>query len=82
MVESLLLTLPDSCKDRKCTDAECPTLINRPLPDDILFNKSNGLPNWRNLKELMCREGPVSKSQCMRILQQILNMLKSEPNLA
>ena len=76
MVESVLSTLPDPCKDRKVPESECPALINRPLPDDVLFQKENGFPNWRHLKEIMCREGPVSKAQCMKILQQILNMLK------
>ena len=68
MVESVMQALPDPCKDRTLSEAECPPLINRPLADEVLFQKENGFPNWRHLKELMCREGPVTKKQCMKIL--------------
>lgn len=82
MVEkNIFSALPDACSDRVVSDADCPTLISRPLPDDKLFNNGKE-PNWKVLKELLCREGPVTKSQCLKILQQTLNMLKAEPNLA
>jgi serine/threonine-protein phosphatase 2B catalytic subunit len=76
-----LAILPNPYNDRHCTDQECPTFINRPLSDDQLFLKT-GIPNWKTLKEHYCREGPVNKSQCLRILKATLNLLKTEPNLA
>lgn len=39
------------------------------------------MPNWKNLKEHFCREGPVSKQQCLKLLKLTLNLLKTEPNL-
>ena len=32
--------LPDPFNDRKLSKNECPTLMNRPIQNDILFNKN------------------------------------------
>jgi hypothetical protein len=67
MVEKTLFkTLPNPCNDRVVAEKDCPALINLPLDDDVLFK--NNIPDWRLMKELLSREGPVTKVQCMRIL--------------
>jgi hypothetical protein len=51
MVESSQFSpLPDPCNDRVVPESECPSLLQQPLADDVLFSK-NGNPNWKVLKE-------------------------------
>jgi hypothetical protein len=72
MVEkNMFLTLPDPCNDRVLSEKDCPTLVNRPLPDDVLFKKN--LPDWKVLRELQSREGPLTKDQTCRILKLAIN---------
>ena len=55
-------------------------MISKPLADDVLFK--DNLPQWRLLRELLSREGPLTKAQVCRILKLAINMFKQEPNLA
>lgn len=66
--------LPDPIGDRNLSDERCPRLINRPAPDNVLW-KEDGLPNWQILKDYLAREGPISKSQIMRLLMATLQLL-------
>ena len=50
------------------------------MSDALLF-PGDGYPDWRALRNHLKREGPVPKPQCMRLLKQILDMLKADPNL-
>lgn len=62
MVESSQFDpLPNPCNDRVVPESDCPSLLQKPLADDVLFSK-NGNPNWKVLKEFQCREGPVTKA--------------------
>ena len=72
--------LPDPIPDRKLTDAECPRMINKPIEDNQLWN-SDGIPNWRLLKDFLAREGPISKPQIMRLLMETLQLFQNEANL-
>jgi serine/threonine-protein phosphatase 2B catalytic subunit len=80
MVESYS-ALPDPLNDRKCSEKECPKLINKPLEDSVLFSLEGGLPDWKLLKDFLSREGPITKPQCVRLLQLTIDMLKKDPNL-
>ena len=62
--------LPDPFNDRKLSKNECPTLMNRPIQNDILFNK-NKLPDWKMLKEFLKYEGHITKEQCVTILKTV-----------
>lgn len=82
MVDSLTLnlpTLPNACNDRVVSELDCPAMINRTVSNDVLFK--NNLPNWKVLKEIFSREGPLTKEQCSRIIKQAIGILKLEPNL-
>jgi len=54
--------LPDPCNDRPVTEQDCPSLINKPLEEDVMFPAPTGKPDWRLLKDFMAREGPVTKA--------------------
>jgi hypothetical protein len=71
--------LPDPLGDRKHNNVECPTLANRPLEDSKLWKDDK--PDWKMLKEFLCREGPVTKTQAVRLLKSSLEVFKKEPNL-
>lgn len=51
MVENVTTfhALPDPYKDRVVPEQTCPALINRPMPDSLLFQ--NDVPNWKALRE-------------------------------
>lgn len=72
--------LPDPCNDRVIADTQCPKLAHKPL-DDAKFWVKEGVPNWKMLREFLCREGPVTKQQCVRVLKSVLEVFKKEPNL-
>ena len=62
-------------------ERDCPKLINKPLEDDVLFSQEGGNPDWKLLKDFLSREGPITKPQCVRLLQLTIDMLKKDPNL-
>ena len=63
--------LPDPIPDRFLDDATCPRMINKPMEDSSIWD-SNGLPNWRIIKDFLTREGPMTKDQIMRLLRSAL----------
>lgn len=63
--------LPDPIPDRVLDDATCPRMINKPMDDSSLWD-SNGLPNWKIIKDFLTREGPITKGQIMRLLRSAL----------
>ena len=65
--------LPDPIPDRKLNDTQCPTIINRPISDDMLW--SGEVPNWRLLKDYLAREGPLTKEQIIKVLMKTLQLL-------
>lgn len=71
--------LPDPLGDRKLKDSECKILSNTPLDDSKLWLDDK--PDWKMLKEFLCREGPISKPQTVRLLKSSLELFKKEPNL-
>ena len=60
--------MPDACNDRKCSEKECPSLINRPLSDEQLFSREAGRPDWKLLRDFLSREGPLTKAQTVHLL--------------
>ena len=70
MVESSAFsTLPDGANDRFVSEKDCPSLVNKPLEDSKLFGGPGGIPDWRLLKEMLSREGPITKPQCCKLLR-------------
>ena len=63
--------LPDPIPDRFLDDATCPRMINKPMEDSSICD-TNGLPNWRIIKDFLTREGPMTKDQIMRLLRSAL----------
>ena len=57
--------LPDPLGDRKMKDL--PPFANKPIDDALLFPKE-GVPDWKLLQEFMQKEGPIQKSQVMKII--------------
>lgn len=53
--------LPDPLNDRPMKDSECLILSNKPIDDKKLWKKE-GIPDWKMLKDYLCREGLVTKS--------------------
>jgi serine/threonine-protein phosphatase 2B catalytic subunit len=50
----------------------------------MLFpTKENGIeiPNWKLFEEFMSKEGPMQKSQVMKIIKIGTDIFKKEPNL-
>lgn len=72
--------LNNPCNDRIISDSQCPILSDKPL-DDAKFWPKDGLPNWKMFRDFLCREGPVTKQQCVRLLNSVLEIFKKEPNL-
>ena len=70
--------LPDPLGDRKMKDL--PPFANKPLDDNMLFPKED-VPDWKLLQEFMQKEGPILKSQVMKIIQCGTAVLREEPNL-
>ena len=74
--------LPDPINDRPVKDL--PPFVNKEIKDEILFKKSKEeatVVDWKILEEFMCKEGPLNKSQVMKILKLGTDIFKAEPNL-
>lgn len=70
--------LPDPCGDRPLKDL--PPFVNKAVDDSLLF-PDGSKPDWKLLEEFMSKEGPILKSQVMKILSAGTAILKEEPNL-
>lgn len=70
--------LPDPCGDRPMKDL--PPFVNKAVDDSLLF-PDGSKPDWKLLEEFMSKEGPILKSQVMKILSAGTAILKEEPNL-
>ena len=70
--------LPDPCGDRPLKDL--PPFVNKAVDDSLLFPDGEK-PDWKLLEEFMSKEGPILKSQVMKILSAGTAILKEEPNL-
>lgn len=74
--------LPDPCNDRPMKNL--PPFVNKSVDDSLLFVKNNDgaeVPNWKLLEEFMSKEGPILRSQVMKIISMGLDVFKKEPNL-
>lgn len=74
--------LPDPCNDRPIKDL--PPFVNQAIDDTLLFQRNDEgkeIPNWRILEDFMSKEGPLLKSQVMKLLTMGTEVLKNEPNL-
>ena len=74
--------LPDPINDRPMKDL--PPFVNAELKDETLFHKNeNGvdIPDWKLFEEFMSKEGPMQKTQVMKILKIGTDIFKKEPNL-
>ncbi|CEL93926.1 unnamed protein product [Vitrella brassicaformis CCMP3155] len=71
--------LSDPKKDRVVKDIEPPPA--KPLTDELLFPKGDGIPNWRALKQHLFREGRLLKEHCLDIIKKVSDTTGSEPNM-
>lgn len=74
--------LPDPIGDRPLKDL--PPFVNKAVDDSVLFKKNEEkgeVPDWKLLEEFMSKEGPLQKTQVMRIIKMGLDVFKKEPNL-
>ena len=74
--------LPDPIGDRPLKDL--PPFVNKAVDDSVLFVKNESkeeVPDWKLLEEFMSKEGPLQKTQVMRIIKMGLDVFKKEPNL-
>ena len=80
--ESQLQFLPDPLNDRPTKDL--PPFVNKEVDDSILFITNadgNEVPNWKLLEEFMSKEGPLRRSQVLKIIEMGTAILKNEANL-
>jgi len=74
--------LPDPCNDRPLKDL--PPFVNKALEDSLLFSKNKAgdeVPNWKLLEEFLSKEGPILRTQVMKIISMGIAVFKKEPNL-
>lgn len=72
--------LPDPVNDRPLKDL--PPFANNSLDDSLLFpEKNEGKPDWKLLEEFLSKEGPILKSQVLKIIKAGTDIFKNEPNL-
>jgi len=74
--------LPDPVNDRPLKDL--PPFVNKSIKDSLLFPKNSEgveLPDWKILEEFMTKEGPLEKTQVMRLITMGIDLFKKEPNL-
>ena len=74
--------LPDPINDRPLKDL--PPFVNRAVRDEVLFKRNEQgteVPDWKLLEEFMSKEGPLLKTQVMKIIKMGLDVFKMEPNL-
>ena len=72
--------LPDSCKDRKLTDEECPRPPLQYLSTERVFGNSKK-PNLELVKNYLFEGGRLGKELLVEIMQRASKLLESEPNL-
>ena len=71
--------LPDPLQDRVCTEVELPP--NKPMPTNLLFDKSNNNINYIELMKFLTKEGKVSKKDFKKIIHMFTSLTKKEPNI-
>ena len=74
--------LPDPVNDRPLKDL--PPFVNRAVKDEVLFKRNDQgqeVPDWKLLEEFMSKEGPLLKTQVMKIIKMGIDVFKKEPNL-
>jgi hypothetical protein len=74
--------LPDPLNDRPVKDLA--PFVNKAIADDLLFHRdSDGSEkvDWKLFEEFISKEGPLIKSQVMRMLKLGISIFKKEPNL-
>ena len=62
--------LPDPLNDRPCKDL--PPFVNKKVDDNLLFPKNADgvqIVDWKLLEEFMSKEGPLEKSQVLKIIE-------------
>eukprot|EP01066_Platyproteum_vivax_P010855 Platyproteum_vivax@DN4888_c0_g1_i1.p1 len=69
----------DPFADRVVKEIEPPP--SKPLADELLFPKKNGVPDWKVLRDHLCREGRVKKEHCLDLIKRVTNIVGQEPNL-
>lgn len=70
--------LPDPLKDRVIKEVYPPPYLE--LNKELFFD-SNKLPNYKNIRDHLLKEGKISKKHFMYIINTIISINKSEPNI-
>lgn len=71
--------LPDPLKDRQVDEVNPPPQL--PIPTKILFPNNDNVPDWKELKSFLQREGRVSKKDLLTICEGFIKIVKKEPNV-
>ena len=72
--------LPDPLNDRPVKDLAL--FVNKPVSDELLFPKreyGTEKVDWKLFEEFISKEGPLLKSQVMKILKLGIAIFKKEP---
>ena len=74
--------MPDPVSDRPMKDL--PPFVNQAVKDELLFIKNaegKEIVDWKLFEEFLSKEGPLLKSQVIKILKMGTDIFKSEANL-
>lgn len=71
--------LLNSVNDRFLNSLPAPPALC--LFTELLFPNNSDMPNWRELRDHLQKEGRISKENCMRIISQTALLITQEPNL-
>ena len=70
--------LPDPLEDRVMKEVLPPP--HMALPHSTLFPKK-GIPDWKVLRDHLTREGLITKTDLLELINLFKSVIKSEPNL-
>jgi serine/threonine-protein phosphatase 2B catalytic subunit len=47
----------------------------------VTFSKLDGIPDWKLLRDHLAREGRLEKSDLLELINNFINIIKTEPNI-
>lgn len=71
--------LPDPLKDRVIDEVNPPPHL--PLNSKILFPNGDRIPDWKILKTYLQKEGRISKTDLLKIIETFISIVKKESNV-
>jgi serine/threonine-protein phosphatase 2B catalytic subunit len=72
--------LADPFGDRVVTDLPPPPIVA--MSDEVLYpNSQSKVPDWKAVQTHLAREGKISKYHFVKLIKDVTDIFKSEPNL-